>query len=634
MVTERPAEPRLLLAAGVLVALVILAYLPGLRGGFAFDDYHTIVENAVLDVQHLDFTTLLDAALSGAGTGPLARPLAMLSFAANRSLGGLEPWPFKLTNLAIHALNALLVWALLRRLLSSLAPHAPASLAWLVAALWAVHPINLTSVLYVVQRMTSLSATFVLLALWLYTESRHRQWRGQARTPLWPWCCAGLALLALLCKEAALSLLFYLPIVEAWALTPQRRPLSRAAVSAVIGAGAVLLLATWMYVVRDVLPGYAGRDFTLTERLWSEARVLFAYLGLLLWPLPDAFTLFHDDVVVSRGWLTPSTTLFSVLGLVSISVAVFMQRRRRPYLVFGWAWFVLGHVLEGSVIPLELMHEHRNYLPGLGIITAVILALTDLLAVSRLRSVRPLLATVALALVAGATASRATLWADPLQQMETELRHHPRSPRLWYETGRLRIANAHGNEARRAAGIAALEQAAQLAPIKTLPLSALLKTAIERHDDAAIAALLPRIATQPREAVGEEIFRDLVICQGYGRCRSDTETVQRLGDALLARADLSAASRWRMLEWLAVFYARSLGDAAAAITILEDLVVARPHEAGLKTRLAEAYASAGQNARAVAIAREVDAGLAWHSVITQRDLRARLKRLLATEHGD
>jgi len=632
MVTERPGERSTALAA-LLVALVVLAYLPGLRGGFAFDDYHAIVQNPLLELHSLRLDALLDAAMSGVGTGPLARPLAMLSFAANRSLAGLEPWSFKLSNLAIHVLNALLVWALLRRLLPALSPRAPLSLAWLIAALWAVHPINLTSVLYVVQRMTSLSTSFMLLTLLAYVACRQRQQAGRPVPPGWQAGCGLLALLALLCKEAALSLPLYMLLVEVCVLRTPCPRLSSAMRAAVGLLTLALLVAGTWYFLRVIAPGYGGREFTLAERLWTEARVLWAYLQLLVVPAPGSYALFHDDMVLSRGWLTPPTTLLAVLALAVVSAVVHARRVTQPYLLFGWGWFVLGHLLESSVIPLELMHEHRNYLPGLGILAALTLAVAEALARAPRPAMHRLPAVLALAVLGGVTLSRAALWADPQLQVETELRHHPASPRLWYEAGRLRVESAQGDAARTAAGIVALETAAELAPIKTLPLSALLKTAIERGDRAAVARLVRVIAAQPRDSVGEEVFRDLVICQGYGKCRRDSEAVQQLGDALLAREGRSTRSRQRVLEWLAVFYARLLNDPAAAITILEDLVAARPSEAGLKTRLAEAYASAGQAARAVDLARQVQARLPPGSIFMQRDLRARLARLIGDAHA-
>ena len=619
------------LAGLLLIGLVGLVYLPGLGGGFAFDDYHTIVDNPTLDIQTLSWDGLLDAAMSGIGTGPLARPLAMLSFAANRSVAGLTPGPYKLTNLAIHALNALLVFGLLRLWLPHLAPHAPAACAWLIAAVWALHPINLTAVLYVVQRMTSLSATFALLALALYTGARLRQLLGVRIPARWPLAVALCVVLALLCKETALVLPLYGLLIEVYVLASLRAPLTtRARITLACTAATMFVGGAWYYL-HSVAPGYGGREFTLGERLWSEARVMWAYLRLLIVPAPGAYALFHDDLLLSRGWLAPISTLLSVLSLLAVSVLVVMRRARQPYLAFGWAWFLVGHLLEGSVVPLELMHEHRNYLPGLGIVTLLVLALADTLALRP--AARRICAALALAILATVTALRASLWADPVLQIETELAHHPRSPRLWYEAGRLRIEGAGGDPTRLHAGVAALERAADLAPIKSLPLTALLMTAIERGDREAVARLIPTIAAEPRESVGIDVFQELVICQGYRNCRKDTATVQALSDALLARQDLSIPSRQRLLEWLAVFYARILADPRAAITVLRDLVAARPADLGLRTRLAEACASAGEPREARRLAQQVRATLPWTSLLNQRPLRARLARLLTDEHA-
>ncbi|MBX9607896.1 MAG: hypothetical protein K2Y51_16845, partial [Gammaproteobacteria bacterium] len=217
MTTGERGRP-LALTLLALAALAVLVYLPGLPGDFAFDDYHAIVNNAALDLPRLDVDALLDAALSAQYTGPLSRPLAMLSFAANRTLFGPDALSFKLVNIAVHGLNAVLVYLVLARLLPALAPRAPAGLPLALAALWAAHPLNLTAVLYVVQRMTSLSATFVLLTLWLYLGARQRQCAGQA--PPWvAWlavAAAGTA--AVLVKETALCLPLWFLLLEAFVL--------------------------------------------------------------------------------------------------------------------------------------------------------------------------------------------------------------------------------------------------------------------------------------------------------------------------------------------------------------------------------------------------------------------------------
>ena len=101
-----------------LVAAIFYVYWPGLNGGFQFDDYKVIVQNPTLSLTEVTPTTVLDAAFS-TNTGPLKRPLSMLSFAASERLSGLEPRAFKLANVALHCANALLLFALLWRLRTS-----------------------------------------------------------------------------------------------------------------------------------------------------------------------------------------------------------------------------------------------------------------------------------------------------------------------------------------------------------------------------------------------------------------------------------------------------------------------------------------------------------------------------------
>ena len=163
------------LALAGLLALVMLAYLPGLRGPFVFDDYPNIVNNPTVAVTTLTAQNLYTAASSNT-SGPLGRPLAALSFALDHyRAGGFYPLAFKLTNLAIHLLNVLLVYALVGRVARRLgAGEGSAAVALFTALLWGLHPLQLTSVLYVVQRMTSLSALWVLAGGWLWLVGRQR----------------------------------------------------------------------------------------------------------------------------------------------------------------------------------------------------------------------------------------------------------------------------------------------------------------------------------------------------------------------------------------------------------------------------------------------------------------------------
>ena len=151
----------------LLLALVTLVYWPGLGGGFDFDDFPNIVNNTALHVRFGDPCRAWLAAAFSSPASDLQRPLAMLTFALNHALTGLDPYWMKATNLAIHLLNTLLVWIVARVLLATFGVDATRRgiLALWLAAFWSLASVNLLGVLFVVQRMESLCHTFVLAGL-------------------------------------------------------------------------------------------------------------------------------------------------------------------------------------------------------------------------------------------------------------------------------------------------------------------------------------------------------------------------------------------------------------------------------------------------------------------------------------
>src|SRR5215469_989989 len=161
-------ETALQLALCLITLLAaVMAYWPGLSGGFALDDYTNIVQNEALKVEDLSWSALSHAAFSFQA-GITMRPISMLSFTLNEFLYGDGPLSFKITNLCIHLLNGLLVCVLLLQLLGAYraryATGIPEErvhwLAIITGGLWLLHPLNLMPVLYVVQRETSLSSFF------------------------------------------------------------------------------------------------------------------------------------------------------------------------------------------------------------------------------------------------------------------------------------------------------------------------------------------------------------------------------------------------------------------------------------------------------------------------------------------
>ena len=371
----------------VAIAATIIAYFPGLHGGFMFDDLPNLVNNPQVHLHSLSLANLASASFSS-GAGILRRPVSMLTFALNYYFFGPAPFSFKLVNLIIHILTGVALYVLGRQLLNAYRRiHNPAltenNAAWIAlaaSAAWLLHPLNLTAVLYVVQRMTSLSTLFTVAGLCFYTWGRWRRWNGQNGLPLMLAGILGFGLLALLSKESGALLPLYMFVIE-YSLFRFRKqdgtpdPVVRQFFlwSLVVPAIGGLI---WMAAdPRPFFGGYAFRSFTPMERLLTEARVIVLYLRLICLPSLRHLALYHDDIAISRGLFHPLDTLPSVAFIVTLLVTGFAVRRRAPLLSLGILWFFAGQVLESTVLPLEIAFEHRNYLADYGILLPACYAL-------------------------------------------------------------------------------------------------------------------------------------------------------------------------------------------------------------------------------------------------------------------
>ncbi|MCI4567735.1 hypothetical protein [Lysobacter sp. CFH 32150] len=427
-----------------------MVYWPGLNGGYVFDDYPNIVDNVRLRVSGASWHEWIAAALSSPASA-IQRPLAMLSFALNHYFTGLDPWPMKLTNLAIHGLNTVLVLGLVRSLLTvSSVERSDPRREWaarFAATAWALHPINLMAVLFVVQRMESLSHTFVFAGLWLYLLGRKRQLRGSGG-----WGLIGSGLLAgtmfgVLAKESATLLPLYALCIELCLLgfrnSSGRRDRRLFTAYALVLALPMVVGLMWLLPLMLTPEAYAGREFTLVQRLLTEPRVVMDYLHWILLPDLGQLSLYHDDYSASRGLLDPSATLFALVALPCLLLAAWLCRRTHPLVSLGLLWFLGAHLLTGTFIPFELVFEHRNYFASLGIC----LILADLLILAprseSTQRVGALLAVFFVVLSAGVTHLRAREWSDPVRFAVSEAAKHPHSPRATYDLARVMVMLTH-----------------------------------------------------------------------------------------------------------------------------------------------------------------------------------------------
>ncbi|MHB8809254.1 MAG: tetratricopeptide repeat protein, partial [Desulfobulbaceae bacterium] len=365
----------------LLAGLVSAAYSNSFQVPFTFDDFANIINKKSIRTFTPDLAGIISAASEGqSGT----RWLPNLSLALNYFFGGEQVWGYHLVNLSIHLCCALVLYLLCLTTLHLPAVSGPADnraeeIAMAAALLWAVHPLQTNAVTYLVQRMTSMCALFYLAALLCYVQGRLRKESAGERSFFFG-ATLLFGLMAVTSKENGLMLPVMVLGYEVFFLKP-RHWLKNNLVPllAWTGAGlALILLLTVVFLGKEVLSGilegYDYRNFTLSERLLTEARVIFLYLGLLAFPSPARLNLNHE-VILSRSLFSPPQTVLALLGILFLLGLIIWTFKKNRLFSFALFWFLGNLVIESTVVPLELVYEHRLYLPS----TFVILSTVSLL---------------------------------------------------------------------------------------------------------------------------------------------------------------------------------------------------------------------------------------------------------------
>lgn len=420
-----------------LVALTFTIYSGTYDHPFAFDDANSITENWIAQVSELSGSNLYAAAFKSRPDG--RRPLAFASFAVNHAFGGLNPRGYHAVNIAIHAVNgvlvyffALLTFRQLHRLTTKerrgSTPDWSVPMALFAAGLFVAHPIQTQAVTYIVQRMTSMATLFYLLALLCYLLGRLQPW-GAWRISLWcgvPICFA----LSWGSKQLALPLILIIPLYEwfffqdlsiAWFKRRDVQVIALVALLLAVGVGLAGMATfeektAWNPLVR-LNNGYSQRDFTMMERLYTQPRVVLRYMYLLALPIPDNLSLLHEIETSTSLFSPPSSilslaTIFGLLGL-----AIWLAPRQR-LISFAILWFFIHLAIESTILPLEMMYEHRLYLPMVGVALGLSYVLWTLLA--RHAVWASVVSCVLVAVLSMATVDRNKDWADIYEDVLTK----------------------------------------------------------------------------------------------------------------------------------------------------------------------------------------------------------------------
>ncbi len=446
--------------AACLLCLLLLTgfiYFPGLDSQFILDDVLTLS-----GLGNIKEYGIVQYVLDGV-TGSAGRPVSSLTFALQHQQWPDNPFQFKLINLFIHFLNGCLVFLLTRfifkkiqsiniksRNLEEQSSRQADLFALVVTALWLLHPMQTSTVLYVVQRMTQLSAFFTLLGLMGYLIYREIYEKGDAIRGLRGMSVSVFfaTLLGVLAKENGILLPLYILVIEATLYSSCPRTKIFKYWTSLFLVSPLLILITYLVMHFDGhLADYAYRPFSMGERLLTQPVVLIHYLSDILLPHFKTFTLFHDDFPISRGLLTPPLTVIAILICGSLIICGIVKRKTWPIVSFGLLWFFAGHILESSHIGLELYFDHRNYLSSLGIFILMVWLLFEATKFVNKKVIFSI-TIIYFSVLIFTTWSQAKTWADPLGQAVEWQKAHPESIRAITNLVNMNLKYGHVEEAK------------------------------------------------------------------------------------------------------------------------------------------------------------------------------------------
>jgi tetratricopeptide (TPR) repeat protein len=435
----------------LLAFSILLIYSNALQSSWHLDDYENIANNPRILIKDVAPETLWDA-LSGSPEGrPLPyRSLAFISFALNAFFHHTDVTGYHVVNIIIHVITAFLLFVTVMKLFST--PHLASTsrgdvhfIALVAALLWAVNPIQTQAVTYIVQRMASMAAMFYLLAVYFYLAARLKK-RIDARMGYFTLCGLSYAF-AIFSKENASLLpiaLFFIEFIFFRDICD-----SRVKRTFILCLFAVVFFVILMGVFLfgnpfGFLKGYPYRTFTPLQRLLTEPRVLVFYLSQIFYPIPMRLSVYHD-FPVSTSLFHPWTTLPSIILILALLGFAFLWMSRRPVLSFAIFFFFFNHIIESSVIGLELVFEHRNYLPSLFLFMPVAQCIkvgikrygTLSSNLPRLLNMGVVLLVIALGtgtyVINMAWANERTLWEDTLSKAPNSIRAHHELAFQYYE---------------------------------------------------------------------------------------------------------------------------------------------------------------------------------------------------------
>lgn len=430
-----------------ILVLTVFVYWAGLQGNFLFDDYPNLQDLGTYGV--IDSWDKVRNFISNGFSGPTGRPISLLSFLIDANTWPASPYSFKYTNLMIHLLNGvLLYWAIL--LLLKNYNYKESKSIWIAlisSAIWLLHPYFVSTTLYVVQRMAQLATLFSLVGIVGYLKYRLSIPFKPVRAYIGMVFFLGLGTaFATYSKENGALLPFLILVIEFCNPNKMNRPIWqwRAFFLWLPSIAILVVLSKYITFAEDPWP---NRNFNMIERLYSESRILCEYLFNLLIPQVELKGLYQDAFIVSKSIFNPITTLYSIVFLLALVFLALFFKKRYPLFALGILFFLTAHLMESTVIGLELYFEHRNYLAAIFLFLPIVSGL----ALLKDRIDARLVNLIVIFILGGLsffTYERAKLWGNTPALELYWAQNSPNSPRaqssiagMLFDQGRVLEAN-------------------------------------------------------------------------------------------------------------------------------------------------------------------------------------------------
>ncbi|MDP3111206.1 MAG: hypothetical protein Q8M71_03790 [Thermodesulfovibrionales bacterium] len=370
-----------LIRIAVIALITFLAYSNSFNSAFHFDDYSSIITHPYIkSMNNIPYFFYYN------GSPLISRPVTMATFAVNFAIGGLDPFSYHVMSFFIHLANAILVYILLVLTLKNRV-NGYVNISLFIALMFAAHPIQTQAVTYIVQRAEILSSFFYLLSLVMFIKASLKQVEAKVKIKIKSFSTSTLtfyslsilsSVLAMGSKEIAVTLPVVILLYDFFFLSDgDIKTLSRRWAVHLLFFMTLISLMYFMggqiksFVATDAvsLPPTSGIEAETSsisrhEYFLTQFRVIWTYIKLLILPINQNLDYNYG---LSRGLLTPLTTLFGGIGIITFfGLAVFFFKRQKVISFFIlWFFLILAPTSSVAILP-DVIFEHRMYLPSLG----------------------------------------------------------------------------------------------------------------------------------------------------------------------------------------------------------------------------------------------------------------------------